>query len=80
MDFTVKRRILNTIAVVFVLALFVFFKFFTQTEIGVALLMLFLLAYIILCFIWWRCPHCNSYLWRLTPFAIHCPYCGGEFE
>lgn len=80
MSFTIKRRILNIIAVVFVVAVLIFYDFFTKTVGGVVFLVLFCLAYFILTLKWWRCPHCDSYLWRLAPFAAHCPYCGNELE
>ena len=80
MSFLVKRRILNAIAIVFVIALLAFRRFFTETELGIALLVLFLIGYFILTLVWWRCPHCNAYLRKLPPFATHCPYCGNEFK
>lgn len=80
MRFAIKRRILNIIAIIFILAILIFNKFFTGTAIGITLLILFLLSYFILTLILWRCPHCNSYLWKLAPFATHCPYCGNELE
>lgn len=80
MRFTVKRRILNTIAIIFAISLVLFYDFFTKTGIGVAVLIAFLVASFILTVCWWRCPHCHSYLWKLAPFATHCPYCGNELE
>lgn len=80
MNFTIKRKILNIIGIVFVLALLIFHKYFYETSIGITVSIIFLLAYLILSLIWWRCPHYNSYLWKLSPFATHCPYCGNKFE
>lgn len=80
MSFKVKRRILNIIAVIFGLALLLFYKFLTQTEIGVTVLVIFTIVYFILTLKWWRCPHCNTYFWKLPPFAEHCPHCGNKLE
>ena len=80
MNFRTKRNILRIIALIFIIAMFVFFKFFTETTGGITLLILFFIAFYILTLILHRCPHCNSYLWKLAPFATHCPYCGKEFE
>lgn len=80
MNFTTKRRILNIIAVIFAVVMVLFNKFVSETLLGVTLLMLFVIAYLILSLIWWRCPHCNSYLHKLTPFSTHCPYCGNKLE
>lgn len=80
MRFTSKRRILNVIAVVFAFVMLVFYDFFMKTAIGIAALALFLLAYFVLTLIWWRCPHCNSYLWKLAPFSTHCPHRGNELK
>ena len=80
MSFTVKRRILNAVAVVFLIALFAFRRFLTETELGITILVVFLIGYLILALVWWRCPHCNSYLRKLSPFATYCPYCGNKLE
>lgn len=80
MSFTVKRRILNAVAVVFLIALFAFRHFLTETKPGGAILAVFLIGYLILALVWWRCPHCNSYLRKLPLFATHCPYCGNELK
>lgn len=80
MNFTVKKRILIVIGIVFALALMIFYRFFTQTTIGLTISFFSLIAYFILTLILRRCPHCNSYLWKLVPFATHCPYCGEELK
>ena len=80
MRFTVKRRISNTIAIIFVVVLFVFNKFFIETAIGITLLIAFLVMFLIWKLLWLRCPHCNSCLLKLPPSASHCPYCGDKFE
>ena len=80
MRFVVKRRILNSLALLFLVALLAFRRFLTETNIGVTILVAFLIAYLLLSLVWWRCPHCNSYLRKLPLFATHCPYCGNELE
>ena len=80
MGFVIKRRILNIVAIVFAITMLFFYKFLTETAIGITILISFLAIYFVLTLLWWRCPHCNSYLWKLVPFATHCPYCGNEFE
>lgn len=80
MNYKTKRRILNVAAILVVLAVLIFRSFFTQTFIGVALLVALLLFYLLLSFKWWRCPHCDTYLGKLSPFATHCPFCGNELE
>ncbi|MBQ2781212.1 MAG: hypothetical protein IJF42_06630 [Clostridia bacterium] len=80
MSFTGKRRILNVVAVLIVVTIFAFHKFFIETTSGNTVLAAVLLAFLILNFAWWRCPHCHAYLWKLSPFAKHCPYCGKKLE
>ena len=80
MSFTTKRKILIAVGIVLILAILIFYRFFTQTAIGLTLSIFLLVAYFILTLILWRCPHCNSYLWKRVPFATHCPYCGKKFE
>lgn len=80
MRFIIKRMLLIIVAIVLSIILFIFYDFFTETGIGILVMMLIGLAYFILTLLWWRCPHCNCYLWRLSPFATHCPYCGNVFE
>lgn len=68
------------VALLFVVSLFFFREFFTKTGWGITILVLFLVAYFVFTLFWWRCPNCQAYLGKLTPFAKHCPYCGGELE
>lgn len=80
MSFTLKRRILNGIAIVLILAILIFRDFFSKTVLGITVLLLWLTVLCVLNLLWWRCPHCNAYLWKLSPFATHCPFCGSKFE
>ncbi len=80
MPFNVKRRILNILAIALVTALLLFRRFFVETALGAFFLIVFIIIYFILTLRWWRCPHCDSYLWKLSPFASYCPYCGNELE
>lgn len=80
MKFVVKKSILTIIAVFLILATIIFKNFLTETTIGITVLVLLLLAYFVLTLFWCRCPHCNSYLFKLTPFATHCPFCGNELK
>ena len=80
MPFIIKRRILNALAFLLVIALLFFRDFLLETPLGVFLLVVYVIAYAILTLVWWRCPHCNSYLWKLSPFAAYCPHCGEKLE
>lgn len=80
MSFTTKKTILFLSALVLVLAIFLFRDFFFDTMLGVLLLVVSFVAYFIVNLIWWRCPHCDAYLHKLSMFATHCPYCGEELE
>lgn len=80
LSFKAKRAILGITAVLFALILIIFYKFLTTSLVGISILVLFLIAYSILTFKWWRCPHCDTYLWKLPPFAKHCPYCSNPLE
>lgn len=80
MSFTTKKIILFLSALVLVLAIFLFRDFFLDTMLGISLLVLFLVAHLIVTLIWWRCPHCNAYLHKLSMFATHCPFCGEKLE
>lgn len=80
MRFTTKRTILNVLAVIFALAFIFLHKFLTKTFFGITVLVMFLIIYFILTLKWWRCPHCNTYLWRLPPFSTHCPHCSNELK
>ena len=80
MKFVVKKSILTIIAVFLILATIIFKNFLTETTIGITVLVVLLLAYFVLTLFWCRCPHCNSYLFKLTPFATHCPFCGNELK
>lgn len=68
MKFVVKKSILTIIAVFLILATIIFKNFLTETTIGITVLVVLLLAYFVLTLFWCRCPHCNSYLFKLTPF------------
>ncbi len=80
MNFTTKRRIIRIIALILIIAMFVFYNFFTESAAGITLLISLLIAFYILTLIWWRCPGCNAYLWKTSPFAKYCPFCGEKFE
>lgn len=80
MKFAIKKSILTIIAVFLILATIIFKNFLTETTIGITVLVVLLLAYFVLTLFWCRCPHCNSYLFKLTPFATHCPFCGNELK
>ena len=80
MKFSTKKTILFVIAFILVGAIVIFNNFFTKTIIGMAIFAAALIAYVIVCLIWWRCPHCNSYLHKLSPFADFCPFCGEKLE
>ncbi len=80
MPFNVKRRILNILAVVLAAALLLFRRFFVETALGAFCLIVFIIVYFILTLRWWRCPHCDSYLRKLSLFASYCPYCGNKLE
>lgn len=80
MSFRTKQRILIAVAIGLVLALLLFYRFFTETLIGVLLLVAWFGGYWILNLLWWRCPHCNAYLWKLSTFAEYCPHCGKKLE
>lgn len=80
MHFRTKQGILIALAVGLVLALLLFYRFFTETLVGIILLLAWFAGYWILNLIWWRCPHCGTYLHKLGPSAEFCPYCGKELE
>ena len=80
MNFTNKRRILIIVAVVLVLPTLIFSKYLSESTGGIAVLMLSFSAYLVFSLFWLRCPHCNSYLGKLSSRATHCPYCGNRLE
>lgn len=80
MNFKIKRILFATTAILYFLALFIFYDFFIKTQIGNTILILFVIVYFILTLIWFRCPNCKSYLWKLTPFTKYCPHCGKELN
>lgn len=80
MNFTIKRKILRIIALIFIISMFVFYKFFTETAAGITLLISLFIAFYLFTLLWWRCPNCKSYLWKTSPFAKYCPFCGKKFE
>ena len=80
MSFRTKKIILYTIGGVLITALFLFNGFLTESKLGIGLLVAALVGYVILSLIWWRCPHCGSYLGKLSPFATFCPHCGQELK
>ena len=80
MSFTTKRILFIATAILCFIALFIFYDFFIKTQIGNTILILFIIVYFISTLIWFRCPHCKAYLWRLVPFAKHCPHCGNELN
>ena len=55
LPFKTRRRILNVITAIFTAAMIFFYKFLTKTELGVTILVVFLIAYSVLAYFWWRC-------------------------
>ena len=80
LPFRTSRMILNIITAIFALVMILFYKFFTTTGLGVSILIIFLILFCFLLFFWWRCPHCDTFLWKLPWFAKYCPHCGNELE
>lgn len=80
MNFSTKRMILNVLAILLCLLLFILLFVFEDRKVGIPISFTLVVGYSILNVIWWRCPHCKTYLGRLSPFATHCPYCGEKLE
>ena len=80
LSFKTRRVILNIITVIFALAMILFYRFFTTTGLGVSILISFLVIFCILLYFWWRCPHCDTFFWKLPWFSKYCPHCGNELE
>ena len=80
MNFTTKKVLLAIAAILYFLALLAFNDFFISTPIGNSIAILFILIYFVCALIWFRCPHCNAYLWKLVPFAKYCPRCGNQLN
>ncbi len=41
---------------------------------------LWALGIVIFNLIFWRCPHCHTYLWKVTWMMAYCPYCGASLK
>lgn len=80
MSFNEKKWILIILGVVLVLSLVLFQGILLDSAIGIGIVLLLVIGYLVLNWIWWRCPHCNAYLWKLSTFAEYCPYCGEKLE
>ena len=82
MKFRAFRRFLSVAAIV--LCIFAVVAAFIPIEtlpIIHILLFLSVIAVAVLEIIFWRCPHCRTYLWKLPLWhAQYCPYCGQYLE
>ena len=80
LSFKTRRIILSIITAIFVVAAILFYEFFTTTELGLSILVIFLALFCALLYFWLRCPHCNKFLYKLPMFSKYCPHCGNELE
>ena len=80
MSFFTKRIIMFVSALIVVAYGIITYQFLHESTVAIAILIGLLIAYMILCLKWWRCPHCDKYLRKTPVFAKHCPHCGGELK
>ena len=80
MKFKTKRIILLILALVVVAVIGIFADRIDKSPAVLGILAAIFVAYIVLCLIWCRCPHCNTYLRKISVFATHCPFCGKKFN
>lgn len=79
MSFGKKKLILSVLGIALAIY-FIIVELYLKTWTALLILVTAAIGYIILDIKWWRCPHCDTYLWRTTPFASYCPHCGNELE
>lgn len=80
MKFKTKRIILMILAGIVVAIIAFFADRIDESPVVLGILAAIFVAYIVLCLIWFRCPHCNTYLRKISVFATHCPFCGKKFD
>ncbi len=84
MKLNFKRKALGIALYLYTLALFILKIFFhAETffkQIILPISAVFLVIWIILFIVWWRCPHCNKHLGLSTRDINYCPLCGKELD
>jgi hypothetical protein len=80
MSFHKKKWLLMGLGVALVLVLLLLHNILLDSYIGIGIVLFLMIGYLVLNWIWWRCPHCNAYLWKLSTFAEYCPHCGKKLE
>lgn len=79
MSFQRKKIILLIAMTVLILMAWLF----SQLGSGELLFLVFiplLIVWVVLCYKWWRCPHCGRSLGRIELGVSHCKYCGHELS
>ncbi|MBR6765826.1 MAG: zinc ribbon domain-containing protein [Clostridia bacterium] len=80
MKFSTKKLIYFAISIAFIAVLLIFRDFLFRTSTGMIILIVLVLAMFGTAFSLLRCPHCGSYLRRMTLFTKFCPYCGKDLD
>lgn len=80
MSFYKKKWLLMGLGVALVLVLLLLHNILLDSYIGIGIVLFLMIGYLVLNWIWWRCPHCGSYLHKLGPGAEYCPHCGKKLE
>ena len=75
MELTKTKLLLNSLLIsVFVMLAI---SYGTYSLIAIILSFILLIAFIILWFLLWRCPHCSEHLGRMGSYK-YCKHCGKE--
>lgn len=75
-----KIRVILTLGLLFVLAIFFVCTMYFSQEICLAIFFALFAVWYIFWIKYYKCPHCNKFLGKPRYGATHCQYCGEKLD